>query len=50
MCMLRPRCGLCMLHRTCEIVYGGVRLGVLSMPNGGCTLCMPVILSPNQNY
>ena len=31
--MLRPRCGLSMLHRTCEIVHEGVKLGGLSMPD-----------------
>ena len=31
--MLRQRCALSMLHRTCENVHGGVRLGGLGMPN-----------------
>ena len=36
--MLRQGCSLGMLHRTCENVHGGVRLGGLGMPN---ILCMP---------
>ena len=39
--MLRQWCSLSMLHRTCESMHWGVRLGGLSMPNG-CTLCMPI--------
>ena len=33
MCMLRPRCCLSMLHRTCEHVHGGDRLSGMGMPN-----------------
>ena len=31
--MLRQGCSLSILHRTCEKVHGGVRLGGLGMPN-----------------
>ena len=30
------------IHRTCENMHWGVGLGGLSMPNGWCTLCMPI--------
>ena len=43
MCMLRQRCSLSMLHRTCEKVHGGVRLGGLGMPNN---LHMPFHFKP----
>ena len=33
MYMLRQGCSLSMLHRTCEKLHGGVKLGGLSMPN-----------------
>ena len=33
-----------MLHRTCENMPRDVRVGGLSMPNGWCTLCMPIYL------
>ena len=33
MCMLRQGCSLSMLHRTCEKVPWGVRLGGLGMQN-----------------
>ena len=33
MCMCRQRYSLCMLHRTCESVHGGVRLGGQGMLN-----------------
>ena len=36
--MLRQGCSLSMLHRTCEKLHWGVRLGGLGMPN---ILCMP---------
>ena len=32
MCMYRQGCSLSMLHRTCEKLHWGVRLGGLSMP------------------
>ena len=41
--MLRQRCSLSMLHRTCEKVHGGVRLGGLGMPS---ILCMPFYFKP----
>ena len=31
--MFRQGCPLSMLHRTCEKVYGGFRLGGLGIPN-----------------
>ena len=31
--MLRQGCSLSILHRTCEKLHGGVRLGGLSIPN-----------------
>ena len=40
--MVRPRCGLSLLHGTCEIVHGGVRLGGTEHTQWGCTLCMPI--------
>ena len=43
MSMLRQRCSLSMLHRSCEYVHGGVRLDGLGMLN---ILCMPFTLSP----
>ena len=46
MCMLRQWYFLSMLHRTCENMYGGVRLGGLSMPNRWFTLCMPIYFNP----
>ena len=33
MCMLRQGCFLSMLHRTCEKLHEGVRLGGLGMSN-----------------
>ena len=44
--MLRQWCSLSMLHRTCENMLGGVWLGGLSMPNGWCTMCMPIYVKP----
>ena len=41
--MLRQGCFLSMLHRTCEKVHGGVRLGGLTIPN---ILCMPFYFKP----
>ena len=41
--MLRQGCYLSMLHRICEILHGGVRLGVLGMPISCACL---FILSP----
>ena len=41
--MLRQRYSLSMLHRTCEYVQGGVRLGRLGMPN---ILHMPFYFKP----
>ena len=46
MCILRPMCGLSMLHGICEIVHGAVRLGGLSTPNRGVLCACPFILSP----
>ena len=40
--MLKLWCSLSMLHRPCENMYKGVRLGGLIMPNGQCTLHMPI--------
>ena len=40
--MLRQGCSLSMLHRTCEILHGNVRLDGLRMPN---ILHMPFFLS-----
>ena len=45
MCMLRQWCSLNMLHRTCEYMHWGARLGGLSMPKGWCTCACPFILS-----
>ena len=41
--MLRQECSLSMLHRTCEKVHVGVRLGGLGMPN---ILSMPFYFKP----
>ena len=46
MCMLRQWCSLSMLHRTCEYMHEGVRLGGLRMPHGWCTLHMPIYFNP----
>ena len=46
MCMLRQWCSLSMLHRNCENVPRGVRLGRLSMPSGWCTLWIPIYFKP----
>ena len=45
MCMLRPRCGLGMLHGTTEICMGVLDWG---MENAqlGCTLYLPINLKP----
>ena len=44
--MLRPRCGLGMLHGTCEIVHGVLGRGNWECPIW-CVLCRcPLILSP----
>ena len=43
MCMLRQRHSLSMLHRTCEKVHWGVRLGGYGIPN---ILCMPLYFNP----
>ena len=41
--MLSQEYSLSMLHRTCEKLHGGVRLGALSMPN---ILYMPFYFKP----
>ena len=43
--MLRPRCSLGMLHRTCDIVHGGVGFGRLRMPIG-YTFYVPINFKP----
>ena len=45
MCILRQGCSLSMLHRTCEKVHGGVRLGGLRLPN---IMYMPCYLNPGD--
>ena len=44
--MLRQWCSLSLFHRTCENMHGGVGLGRLSMPNGWCTMHMPIYFNP----
>ena len=44
--MLRQWCSLSMLNRTCEYMHRADRLGRLSMPNGWCTLYMPIYFQP----
>ena len=34
------------VHRTCEYIHGGVRLGELGMPYEWCTLHMPIYFKP----
>ena len=46
MCMLGQGCSLSMLHRPCEYVHGGDRLGGLGMPN---ILCLPFYFEPRGN-
>ena len=46
MCMLRQRCSLGMLHRTCENMHRDVGLGGMSIPIGWCTLHMPIYFKP----
>ena len=46
MWMLRQWCSLNMLNRTCEYMHGGVRLVGWNMPNGWCSLSMPVYFKP----
>ena len=41
--MLREGCSLSMLHRICEKLQGGIRLGGLSMPN---IMHMPFYFKP----
>ena len=43
--MLRQRCSLSMLHRTCEKLHGVVTLSGLSMPN---IMHMPFYFKPRS--
>ena len=43
--MCRQWCSPRIIHRTCEYMHWGVRLGGLNMPNGWYTLHMHIILS-----
>ena len=42
--MLRQGCSLTMLHRTCETLHGGDRLGGLGKPN---ILCISFYFMPS---
>ena len=46
--MLRQGCSLCMLHRTCKNVHGGVRLGIWSMLREHP--CLSMHIEPPRTY